>query len=115
MVSNYEKNALLFKALAHPVRLQILNILRQGEECVCHIEATLGKRQAYISQQLTILREAGVVESRKEGLQVFYRLIEPTVEDLLTIALGSLSQPGHEVVGGCPCPQCERVGISEHH
>ena len=72
---NYDDLSSLFKALAHPVRLQILDMLRCGELCVCHIEAALDKRQAYISQQLMSLREGGLVVSRKEGLQVYYRLV----------------------------------------
>ena len=59
--------AALFKVLMHPTRLAILGILRQGEECVCHMEATLGLRQAYISQQLSVLREAGLVSVRRDG------------------------------------------------
>ncbi len=51
----------VFKILGQPVRLQILLILNTGEECVCHIEAILGIRQASISQQLMVLRDAGLV------------------------------------------------------
>ena len=54
----YEKQSDLLKALAHGSRLAILDILREGEQCVCHMEATLGLRQAYISQQLMILKQA---------------------------------------------------------
>lgn len=79
----------LFKAMAHPARLQILSMLRQGEICVCHIENALGKRQPYISQQLMVLRDAGLVESRKDGLQVYYRLANPLVEGVLTAVLDS--------------------------
>jgi DNA-binding transcriptional ArsR family regulator len=61
MVARYTDAAVRFKALAHPVRLQILDMLRSGEVCVCHMEAVLGKRQAYISQQLMVLRDAGLV------------------------------------------------------
>ncbi|HEX2907596.1 MAG TPA: metalloregulator ArsR/SmtB family transcription factor [Phototrophicaceae bacterium] len=84
----YESMAVVFHALSHPVRLQILDLLRGGEICVCQIEAALDKRQAYISQQLMVLRETGLVETRKEGLQVFYRLANPLVEDLLHLAFG---------------------------
>ncbi|NWG15296.1 MAG: winged helix-turn-helix transcriptional regulator [Chloroflexi bacterium] len=93
MSRTYDDLALVFRALAHPVRLHILDLLRGGEICVCQIEAALGKRQAYISQQLMVLREAGLVETRKEGLQVFYRLVSPLAETLLASALGERPVP----------------------
>jgi ArsR family transcriptional regulator len=95
-----------FKALGHPVRLQILDILRRGEVCVCHIEAVIGRRQAYISQQLMALRDAGLVESRQEGLRVFYHLTDATTRDLLAVALGPLEVESHECIEGCACPVC---------
>jgi DNA-binding transcriptional ArsR family regulator len=95
-----------FKALAHTGRLQILDILRRGEVCVCHIEAVIGRRQAYVSQQLMALREAGLVESRQEGLRVFYRLADDLAADLLDVALGP-AMGEHAPVDGCPCPACE--------
>lgn len=79
----YENIADVLKAMAHPVRLQILTMLRDGEKCVCSIESALGRRQAYISQQLMVLRETGIVKTRKEGLQVFYELSEPQILQLL--------------------------------
>jgi len=94
----------LFQILSHPTRLQILDILRGGEECVCHIQAVLGKRQAYVSQQLMVLRDAGLVADRKDGLNVFYRLTDPTVADLLALVLGPV-----QARTGCQesaCPHC---------
>ena len=55
-MADYDNLANLLKSIAHPVRLQIVDMLRQGEVCVCHIERSLDKRQAYISQQLMVLR-----------------------------------------------------------
>jgi DNA-binding transcriptional ArsR family regulator len=85
--------------------------LRQGELCVCHIEVTLGRRQAYISQQLMILRKARLVKSRKEGLQVFYRLADTMTCDLLDAALGPAPAGDHQPIDGCPCPRCTASGI----
>ncbi len=107
MTSKYDEFAARFRALAHPVRLQILDLLRGGEACVCHLEAALGKRQAYISQQLIVLREAGLVEPRKDGLQVFYRLVDPELEALLDATLGPATEVLQEVIARCPCPHCE--------
>ncbi len=107
MVVDYTHKAKEIKALAHPVRLQILDMLRQGELCVCHIETALAKRQTYISQQLAVLREAGLVENRKEGLRVFYRLSgSTTAAGMLDAVCGPVVDSGHETLSGCPCPHC---------
>ncbi len=82
----YGVQAGLLKAIAHPVRLQILDALRDGEQCVCDLEATLGLRQAYISQQLMTLRRAGLVTDRKEGLRVYYRVSDSGVHAVLDVA-----------------------------
>ena len=100
----------IFKALMHPTRLSILEILREGEQCVCHLEAVLNSRQAYISQHLMVLREAGLVEDRREGARIYYRVVEPEVFDLVETAmrLGGV-EPRHQGnirVEGCPCPSC---------
>jgi ArsR family transcriptional regulator len=98
--------------MGHPVRLQILNMLRHGEICVCHIETALGKRQAYISQHLMTLRDAGLVKARKNGLQVYYRLSDDLVADVLNLISGISDQPQAEALDGCPCPQCGTVSIA---
>ncbi len=76
---DFENEARLLALLAHPMRLQILALLRQGEMCVCDMQAALNQRQAYISQHLMVLREAGLVTCRKEGLRVYYQLSEPYI------------------------------------
>ncbi len=80
----YEAQAQLLKMLTHPARLAILHILREGEHCVCHMEAYLGYRQAYISQQLMVLREAGLIQDRRDGWNVFYHVAEPRIFAVLT-------------------------------
>src|SRR5512136_1487799 len=82
----FDDLAALFKTLMHPTRLALLEILRQGEECVCHMEATLGLRQAYISQQLSVLREAGLVSVRRDGWNIFYQVTRPEVYDVMDAA-----------------------------
>lgn len=108
-----EKTADFFKALMHPVRLQILGILRGGEECVCHMEATLGLRQAYISQHLAVLREAGLVSVRRDGWNVYYQAIMPRVFDIIDAAAGivvggkgTVGLPAAPRPRGCACPKC---------
>ncbi len=110
---DYERESARFKALGHPVRLQILDLLRRGEACVCHMELELDKRQAYISQQLMVLRESGLVEARKEGMKVFYNLADERLGDLLEQTLGPI--PAGEPVGltGCPCEVCGAEPMAE--
>lgn len=109
----YEAQAQLLKVLTHPARLAILNILRDGEHCVCHMEAYLGYRQAYISQQLMVLREAGLIQDRRDGWNVFYRVTEPRIFGVLTAVeqiTGIKADPDLDrslVV--CPCPKCNPV------
>lgn len=115
----FAQQADYFKALAHPVRLQILTILRQGEACVCHLEAILHKRQAYISQQVSVLKEAGLLAERKDGLFVFYRLANPNLVALLEQSLAfaetqtrteiPLFVPPMLAVTSCSCPTCKPV------
>lgn len=113
MTPDYDTLSNCLKALAHPARLQILDMLRRGEVCVCHIETALGRRQAYVSQQLMVLRETGLVASRRDGLRVFYRLADPLAADLLDAALGPI-HPGRGParLEGCPCPACA-VSVAE--
>ena len=96
-MNKYEGHASKLKLMGHPTRLQILDMLRQGETCVCHIERALNKRQAYISQQLMALRDAGLVDSRKDGLQVYYRLVDIQISDLLNLLVGSSQIEGLEI------------------
>ena len=118
--STEESLAELFRLLSQPARLQILLGIGEGEACVCHIEALLGLRQAYISQQLTVLREAGLVEPIREGRNVYYRLANPRILDLVARAAELLGQPypaassqGSGAVDGCPCPHCASATDAE--
>jgi DNA-binding transcriptional ArsR family regulator len=107
--SDLSDHAERFKLLGHPVRLQILDALRRTPECVCHLEALLGKPQPYISQQLRVLREAGIVADSKDGLNVFYHLIDPQVAALLNAALGPVlpDERGiRQTLPNCVCPKC---------
>jgi len=111
----YTAQAEALKALAHPVRLHIVEILTQGEACVCHLVAILKQRQPYISQHLMILREAGWVQDRREGTVVYYRLADPRATEVAALVRAFLQARGVQVlipqvptspVDGCPCPKC---------
>lgn len=105
----FDLQAQVFKVLAHPGRLAILEILRDGEHCVCHMEAYLGFRQAYISQQLAVLREAGWITDRRDGWNIFYRVTTPQIYDLLDAAFRFAGQPPAKPAlahPDCSCPSC---------
>lgn len=68
----------LFKAVADPVRLRLLHLLRAGEVCVCHLHEALDLPQSTVSRHLAYLRKRGLVIGRKQGLWVYYRLAKPT-------------------------------------
>jgi DNA-binding transcriptional ArsR family regulator len=101
----------LFKAISHPARLAILEELRKGEHCVCHFEAMLDARQSYVSQHLAVLRDAGLISDRREGWNVYYRVKDNRVFDLLDHAYlmtGTTPEP-RPAVKGCPCPRCNQI------
>ncbi len=71
-------SAELFKALADDTRLRILNLLAQGELCVCDIMTVLGVGQSKVSRHLACLRHAGLVNDRRKGVWMHYSLAQPT-------------------------------------
>lgn len=113
----YKKQADLFRALAHPVRLRILDILADQEACVCHLTAILGQRQPYVSQQLGTLREAGLVADRREGTLIYYRLADEHLAQLIeegkslvqVLSEEPLAFPPvpQQALENCPCPRCQ--------
>jgi DNA-binding transcriptional ArsR family regulator len=120
----YDRQAELIKALAHPVRLQIMDLLRDGEQCVCHIEAVLGLRQAYISQQLMTLRKVELVADRKDGLRVYYHVPDPSVYAVVDAARSVVSRQAQKQgitisfvlkdkarSKTCDCPKCAHEAI----
>lgn len=80
----------VFALIGQPARLHILLAIGNDRACVCQLEALLGQRQAYISQQLMLLRDAGLVESERSGRYIFYRIIDPRWLDLVKQAAGIL-------------------------
>lgn len=91
-----EVKAELFKALAHPARVRTLEVLAQGEHSVSELQPLVDIESSYLSQQLGVLRRAGLVASRKDGSSVMYTLKDPLVSELLDVAkrllLASLSE-----------------------
>ena len=99
----------LFKVLSHPARLAILDELRHDEACVCHLEAKLGYRQAYLSQQLSVLRDAGMIADRKDGWNVYYHVTDLQIYEVLNAARQLLGKTENEETHNktvCTCPKC---------
>jgi ArsR family transcriptional regulator len=72
----------LLKAMADPLRLQVLEALGGGERCVCELTSELGLAQSKLSFHLKVLREAGLIEARDEGRWVYYSLRTDAIEQL---------------------------------
>lgn len=109
---NYEALSARLKVLAHPERLRILDALRRDSECVCHLEALLGKPQPYVSQQLRLLREAGVISDEKLGQNVFYNICDPEIVCWLDVVLGPIDDERIlEEAATCTCPKCASVAL----
>jgi Predicted transcriptional regulators len=76
----------IFKALAHPTRIQIIKLLKDGELCVCDILPNLDSEQSNTSQHLTILKNQGILESRKDGSKVIYSVKNREVLEMIDLA-----------------------------
>ncbi len=74
-----QNRANILKALGHPSRLLMVEELARGERCVCELRDLVGADISTISKHLAVLKRAGILESRKDGLQIFYRLLSPCV------------------------------------
>ena len=85
-----EKMAETLKAIAHPVRLQIVNILMNGERSVGELVKKLGTKQSLTSQQLSILKSRGVLKSRRNGNVVFYSLKNDGIKNIMTSILAEI-------------------------
>lgn len=118
--NGFKSQAQLFRALSHPVRLRILDILARQEACVCHLTEILDQRQPYVSQQLATLREAGLVTDRRDGNLIYYRLANDllaslldqgklVVKDLVGDDLVFAPVP-EEALASCTCPRCQNDG-----
>ncbi|SFR01931.1 transcriptional regulator, ArsR family [Lentzea waywayandensis] len=82
----YQVKAEFFKTLGHPARIRVLELLSEREHSVAEMLPEVGIEAANLSQQLAVLRRAGLVTTRKEGSNVFYSLTSPHVAELLAVA-----------------------------
>jgi len=82
----YQLKAEFFKTLGHPARIRILELLAKRDRSVGQLQAAIGLEASHTSQQLAILRRAGVVTARKQGNSVIYSMASPDMADLLALA-----------------------------
>lgn len=75
----YEKQANIAKAMGHPVRIAVIDFLQNGEQCVCDIAAKVKTERTNLSKHLALMVAAGVLESRKDGLKVIYKIKTPCI------------------------------------
>jgi ArsR family transcriptional regulator len=80
----YAKQAEIAKAVAHPLRIAVIDFLKDGERCVCDIAEQVGSERSNISRHLSVMVHAGVLTCRKDGLKVLYSLKTPCVAQWLS-------------------------------
>lgn len=104
----YAARAAILKALAHPTRLWIVETLAQGERCVCELTEPTGADISTISKHLALLKNTGIVDCEKRGLQVYYRLKVPCVLQFFNCLEAVL---GSRAAGGaCQCNNLRAQG-----
>jgi len=84
------------KAVSHPLRIAVIEYLKDGEQCVCDIAAYVGSERSNVSRHLSVMVNAGVLSYRKEGLKVFYSLKTPCIIDFFTCVTRVLKQQARE-------------------
>ena len=88
----HEVKANLFRVLGHPARVRILELLREGERSVGALQVELGLDSSGTSQHLAALRRIGLVDSRREGTSVYYRIVDERALDLLAVGREIISR-----------------------
>jgi ArsR family transcriptional regulator len=98
MRASSDKASALLKVLANPDRLLLLCQLTQGEQCVSDLEAKLGLQQPSLSQQLTVLRQAKLVSTRREGKQIYYSITSHEAQAVMQLLYSLFCQSCRKVV-----------------
>lgn len=88
----FEKQAEIAKGIAHPLRIAIVDFLKDGEQCVCDIAEHIGSERSNVSRHLSVMVSAGVLEYQKQGLKVMYRLKTPCILDFFSCVTDVLKQ-----------------------
>jgi ArsR family transcriptional regulator len=88
----FEKQARIAQAIGHSLRLEIIDFLKDGEQCVCDIAEQIGSERSNVSRHLSVMVNAGILEYRKDGLKVIYKLKCPCILDFFSCISGVLKQ-----------------------
>jgi ArsR family transcriptional regulator len=88
----FEKQAEIAKAIAHPLRIAIIDFLKDGEQCVCDIAEHIGSERSNVSRHLSVMANAGLLEYRKDGLKVIYKLKFICIVDFFSCVSSVLKQ-----------------------
>ena len=88
----FEKQAEIVKAISHPLRIAIVNFLKDGEQCVCDIAEHIGAERSNVSRHLSVMVNAGLLEYSKEGLKVIYKLKCICIVDFFSCVSSVLKQ-----------------------
>lgn len=91
-----ERKAEVFSAAGHPIRLAIIEFLREGEKCVCDIAAYVGSERSNVSRHLAVMLQAGLVTHEKRGLKMMYSLKTPCILGFLECVTNVLRQQAEE-------------------
>ena len=92
----FEKQAEIVKAIAHPLRIAIVDFLKDGQQCVCDIAEHIGSERSNVSRHLSVMVNAGVLEYHKEGLKVIYTLKTPCILDFFSCITACLKLQAKE-------------------
>ena len=88
----YRMKADIIQAAGHPIRLAIIDFLKDGEQCVCDIATYVGAQRSNVSRHLAVMLKAGVVDCRKDGLRVMYTLKTPCIVTFLACVSDALRE-----------------------
>ena len=92
----FEKQAEIAKAIAHPLRIAIVDFLKDGEQCVCDIAEFVGSERSNVSRHLSVMVKAGLLDWRKEGLKVIYKLKCACIIDFFKCVISVLKDQAEE-------------------
>ena len=92
----FDKQAEVAKAIAHPLRIAVVDFLKDGEQCVCDIADYVGSERSNVSRHLSVMANAGLLEYRKEGLKVMYSLKCACIVDFFACVTSVLKQQARD-------------------
>ena len=95
----YKLKADVIAAAGHPIRLAVIDFLKDGEQCVCDIAAHVDAQRSNVSRHLAVLLAAGIVAQRKDGLKMIYSLRTPCLVNFLSCVEGVLRERAREAAG----------------